>query len=580
MANNWKWSFLSDDASIYNICPRCAKAALKASTGSLGSFFSHHPTTYHLLEDSFYWFSQPLEAKFYYSKSGVGCRAVAAAAANQGKHAGRRASSNAPFPAFQIPDGLLVAVSTAPFGISIRSTKTLQTVHAVKLAPELTGPISTLIWSPSSTKILISAADQIQVSSACDSSFRAVIRNPSAPLGGFSLVRFGATDWEVLTCAPFGSKLSVFDLTSSRAVEISNPKFFQPASANRGFSIRPATGHLVVLTRVGGKDMISVHHPCTRQIIKSWQPETLDAQGIQWTPDGQWIILWESPAQGRKLFIYSSGGQHYRTLDASRLLMMSNNDEIESDLQLGIKTCQLSSDSKLCAIGDHSRGVIVLQTQIWRSTMRLWHPSVIIPSETLQVVVDSTTTPSDARVGCSLVSFDASSTLLATRLDDSPFTIWIWDLAAGELRAALMFHSAVAFVWHPSSREVLLISCQEEGKQSASYVWDPLSQGPTSLNVERYLPTCKGPSKLQISWLNHESESPEILASDSKHYVLLSLANTGDEANPWESAPGSVERNSAWMTGRDEAESIASASPIVIADDVSKLDDTFSFKYN
>lgn len=194
--------------------------------------------------------------------------------------------------------------------------------------------------------------------------------------------------------------------------------------------------------------------------------------------------------------------------------------------------------------------------------------------------MDSTTTPSDARVGCSLVSFDASSTLLATRLDDSPFTIWIWDLAAGELRAALMFHSAVAFVWHPSSREVLLISCQEEGKQSASYVWDPLSQGPTSLNVERYLPTCKGPSKLQISWLNHESESPEILASDSKHYVLLSLANTGDEANPWESAPGSVERNSAWMTGRDEAESIASASPIVIADDVSKLDDTFSFKYN
>ncbi|KAG5980388.1 hypothetical protein E4U55_004074 [Claviceps digitariae] len=502
------------------------------------------------------------------------------------------------------PDGLLVAVSDGSSSISIRSTKTLQTVHAVKLAPELTGPVGTLIWSPSSTKILVSAADQIQVSSACDSSFRAIIRNPSAPLVGIPLIRFGATDWEVLTCAPFASKLSVFDLASSRAVEISNPKFSQPASANRGFSIRPATGHLVVLTRAGGKDMISIHNPSTRQITKSWQPETLDAQGIQWTPDGQWIILWESATQGRKLFIYSSDGQHYRTLDASRL-MLNSHDEIESDMQLGVRTCQLSSDSKLCAIGDHSRGVIVLQAQIWRSVMRLWHPCVIDPSETLQVwqeqighdnntrtflraenptspqvVVDSTTTLSDARAGCSLISFDASSTLLATRLDDSPFTIWIWDLAAGELRAALMFHSAVTFVWHPNSREVLLISSQEDGRQSASYVWDPLSQGPTSLNVERYLPACKGSSKLQISWLNHESESPKVLVSDTKHCVLLSLADTEDDANPWEPAIGSLERNSMSTTGRDEAESIASASPIVIAEDVSKLDDTFSFKYN
>ncbi|KAG5930411.1 hypothetical protein E4U42_001658 [Claviceps africana] len=502
------------------------------------------------------------------------------------------------------PDGLLVAVSNTASSISIRSTKTLQTVHAVKLAPELTGPVGTLMWSPSSTKILISAADQIQVSSARDSSFRAVIRNPSAPLGGIPIIRFGASDWEVLTCAPFGLKLSVFDLVSSRAVEINNPKFFQPASAHRGFSIRPATGHLVVLTRVGGKDMISVHHPSTRQITKSWQPETLDAQGIQWTPDGQWIILWESPTQGRKLFIYSSDGQHYRTLDASRL-MLSNSDGIESDTQLGIKACQLSGDAKLCAIGDHSRGVVVLQTHLWRSMMRLWHPSIITASETLQVwqeqirnennntrtflraekptspqvVVDSSTTPGDTRLGCSCISFDASSTLLATRLDDSPFTIWIWDLAAGELRATLMFHSAVSFVWHPSSREVLLIWCQEDGRQSASYVWDPLSQGPKSLNVERYLPTCEGPSKLQISWLNHTSESPEILASDTQHYVLLSLADTEDEANPWGPAVGSIQRDSTW-TGRDEAESIASASPIVIAEDVSKLDDTFSFKHN
>lgn len=196
-----------------------------------------------------------------------------------------------------------------------------------------------------------------------------------------------------------------------------------------------------------------------------------------------------------------------------------------------------------------------------------------------QVVVESATIPSEARLGCSSLSFDASSTLLATRLDDSPFTIWIWDLAAAELRAALLFHSAVDFVWHPTSREVLLISCQGDERQSASYVWDPLSQGPKSLNVEQYLPACKKPPKLQISWLDHGSESPEILASNSQYYVLLSLADTANEASPWEAAVGSIETSSLW-TERDGAESMASASPIVIAEDASKLDDTFSFKYN
>ncbi|KAG6167998.1 hypothetical protein E4U11_006274 [Claviceps purpurea] len=501
------------------------------------------------------------------------------------------------------PDGLYVAVLSTSSSISIRSTKTLQIVHIIKLAPELTGLIGTVIWSPSSKNILISAGDHFQVSPARDSSFRAVISNPSAPLGSIPLIQFGATDWEVLTWAPFGLKLSVFDLASSRAVEINNPKFFQSASATRGFSIHPATGHLVVLTRVDGNDMVSVHHPSSRKIMRAWRPQTLDAQGIQWTPDGRWIILWESPTQGRKLVICTSNGQHYRTIDASRLTL-KNNDEIESKLQLGIKTCQLSSDSRLCAIGDHSRGVLVLQTSTWRSLMRLFHPAVITPSETLQVwqeqmgiadntrtflraekatspqvVVESATIPSEARSGCSSMSFDASSTLLATRLDDSPFTIWIWDLAVAELRAALLFHSAVDFVWHPTSREVLLISCQGDERPSASYVWDPLSQGPKSLNVEQYLPARKKSSKLQISWLNHGSESPEILASDSQYYVLLSLADTANEASPWEAAVGSVETSSLWME-RDGAESMASASPIVIAEDVSKLDDTFSFKYN
>lgn len=304
--------------------------------------------------------------------------------------------------------------------------------------------------------------------------------------------------------------------------------------------------------------------------------------------------------QGRRLFIYASDGQHFRTLEASSLAS-NPTDSTKLDMEPGIKSCQLSCDSELCAVGDHSRGVTVLRTGIWRALMSLWHPLAVSPCETLQVwqeqvssrvnggdvhaflrAAQAVSPPSmaenmllsvDARTGCSLCAFDASSTLLATRLDESPGTIWIWDLAAGELRAVIIFHSVISFYWHPTSRETLLISCREEGKHVASYVWDPLSPGPVWLDVEKYLPGCDahGP-RLQFSWLNHETDSPQLLVSDAQQYVLLSLADWEQEANPWQAAERGSESDGS-ASGRDGLE------PIDLAEDISTLEDTFSFRH-
>jgi hypothetical protein len=186
------------------------------------------------------------------------------------------------------------------------------------------------------------------------------------------------------------------------------------------------------------------------------------------------------------------------------------------------------------------------------------------------------------RSGCSSTSFDASSTLLATRLDDYPSTLWVWDLAAAELRAVLIFHSPVTFSWHPSVRETLLISSQDDKEQGKSYVWDPLSHGPTPLRVEQYMSTSRPLSNIQVDWLNNEAEPLELLLSDSHHYMLLSLADADNEPDPWEAAGGGAELDGSCLappSGRDEAESMVSGRPIVIADDVSRLDDTFSFRY-
>ncbi|KAM5351575.1 hypothetical protein ACJ41O_004298 [Fusarium nematophilum] len=476
------------------------------------------------------------------------------------------------------PDGSLIATLSSQ-SITVRSTRTLSIAHLIKLPPDFPTPVSTLAWAPSSSRILVASADQIHVFSTTDSSFHATIRNPAAGGGKPALVQFGAHDNEVFACAAFGLKFVIFDLSTSKAIEISNPKFHLPSSASGGYSVRPGTSHLAILTRTSGRDAISIHHPGTRQVLRSWYPETADAHGLTWTPDGHWLLLWESPAHGHRLLLYTPDGQFFRSIGAPSIVGGQ-----DADLEPGIKLCRLSPDASLCALGDHSRRVGVLNTQTWRDGLKLVHPTTIVPKDTLQVwqeqsnasvqggassctflrATQMVSPPSrlvdgkpsaDVKPGCSSLAFDASSTLLATRLDDTPSTLWIWDVTAAELRAVLMFHSGVDFQWHPTARETLLVTCQDEKYRGVSFVWDPLSQGPKLVTLEAHVPNGKIVGKARADWINGETEFPVLLLSDAQHYVLMST----------------------FMSVQDIGDS-ADVSALV-PDDTSTLDDTFSFKY-
>ncbi|PTB46950.1 uncharacterized protein TrAFT101_003614 [Trichoderma asperellum] len=504
------------------------------------------------------------------------------------------------------PDGRFIVTLRAS-GIIVRSTETLQVTNAVTLSFGSGSPfassaagtsstnVPTLLWAPSSTKFLVSTADQLDVFSALrGSEFHATVRNYSSISGKPSFLQFGARDAEVLIWSASGLKLVVLDVCSSGVVEISSPKFHQAASASRGVSLRPGTGHLALLARSGGKDVVSLHRPADRQVLKSWCPETLDAQGLEWTPDGRWLLLWESAAQGHRLLLYTADGQHFRTITASNLLKGP-----DADLELGIKTCQLSPNAELCVIGDYSRDVAILHTQSWRAQLRLPHPASITPKDTLQVwqeqigaeLLQGRTTHTfvratqilsppgsatehgaqESKSGCSMAAFDSSSTLLATRLDDSPCTLWIWDVVAAELRAVLIFHTTVAFQWHASSRELLLITSQDPAQQGVSFIWDPLSNGPTPLVPEIYLPEVRAAGKAQVAWINRETELPVLFVSDTQHYLLLSPSGASQGANPWQQAAVSHD-NSEFQYGSPTSNHYA------MDDEDEVMDDTFSFR--
>jgi hypothetical protein len=182
--------------------------------------------------------------------------------------------------------------------------------------------------------------------------------------------------------------------------------------------------------------------------------------------------------------------------------------------------------------------------------------------------------PNEVRAGCSSLAFDASSTLLVTKLDDTPTTLWIWDVTAAELRAVLMFHSVVDFHWHPTARELLLVTCQDEKYRGVSFVWDPLSEGPKPVSLGAHLPNGKIVGRTRTTWINSDPEFPVVVISDAQNGVLVSCSDGAQCPTPWrEGAVGDRTMGSVQDLG--DTVDISSLMP----DDTSTLDDTFSFKH-
>ena len=278
------------------------------------------------------------------------------------------------------PNGAYIA-TIFPSKLSIRETRSLEVTRVISLPPEVAASIIWFLWSPSSSRILVASAAEIRVYSTTNSQFSATITNPTSGTTKPVFVSFGATDNEICVFSEFGLKLTIFDLSTSRSVDINNPKFYNPGVAAKGISYRPVSLNLALLTRNGGKDIISIHDRDTLEVTRSWHPDTVDAQGISWSADGRWLAVWESASQGHRFLIYAADGYLYKTWNGP----IPTIDETDLSLGPGIKLFDWNPSGTHVAIGDYSRRATVLSAPLFTEAMSLLHTPTIRPAESLQV---------------------------------------------------------------------------------------------------------------------------------------------------------------------------------------------------
>ena len=165
-------------------------------------------------------------------------------------------------------------------------------------------------------------------------------------------------------------------------MDINSPKFYSPGVATRGISYRPGTSNLALVTRSGGKDIISIHTRDTLGVKRSWYPDTIDAQGLSWSPDGRWLAVWESASQGHRLLIHTPDGHLYKNWNGPTPI---SENEIDLSLGAGIKLFQWNRIGSYVAIADYSKRVTILSVPSFIETTSLLHSTTIKPTDTLQV---------------------------------------------------------------------------------------------------------------------------------------------------------------------------------------------------
>ncbi|KAK5153030.1 hypothetical protein LTR04_006286 [Oleoguttula sp. CCFEE 6159] len=322
-------------------------------------------------------------------------------------------------------------------------------------------------------------------------------------MGKIVNAEFGGTRNEVLLFSEFGARVTVWNVDSGRSVEIRDPKF---TKQGRGWDYRPVSScgssgnsMFALLSRAGAQDVVTLHASATYQVLKTTVLPTVDAQGLKWSPDGKWFAVWEAASAGYSILIYTADGHVYRTYSG---------EGVEADVQgLGIKSVEWSPRGDFLAVGGYQLA-----------------PQPISPPTASIAAPSSVAAPSPSlAVGISLVAFNKSGTLVVTRNDTMPTTVWFWDLSTLSPHSIMIQHSPVkSLLWHPTRVDLLLIQCV--GDETILYLYNAASQveatPPTLLNVP--LTHSSSDGKLEAKWLSTSAESkPVLLVGNVRNWLLI-----------------------------------------------------------
>ncbi|KAM5475396.1 hypothetical protein MauCBS54593_001084 [Microsporum audouinii] len=338
---------------------------------------------------------------------------------------------------------------------------------------DLTGPVKFLQWAArdpqgdnntTAQRVLCASGNKIFVYDAGDETWSAKI--DAGENTTLTHVNFSPSSGEVIAIPEFNTHLTIFSLLSGQQRVIKAPKF----AGHSTYAFRPKSGHLALLSRGKSGDVLSLHEVETHEVITAVNLATTDARGLKWSPDGNWIAVWDTASQGSMVVVYTADGQWFRNYEGSKTG--------DDDDDFGIRTIEWSPDSQLLAIGRHDGTVELISGTAFVLVAVLGDPTVepigrdvyveqgssIADITEYMLAPESPVFPYTYNLSAedrivSNISFNPTSSTAVTIDESMPNIAWMWSVEGSKprLSGALVHNASIKqLCWNSEIPELLM----------------------------------------------------------------------------------------------------------------------------
>ncbi|KAF3391949.1 WD repeat-containing protein WRAP73 [Talaromyces pinophilus] len=300
-------------------------------------------------------------------------------------------------------------------------------------------------------------------------------------------IDFGSNAEEAILFHAWSSKVTIFNLETASSLVIKSPKFCSPSSQGHGY--RPQTKQLAILLKPEASDLLTIHEAHSYETISKVNLPTVDAQGLNWSPDGRWIAVWDAASNGTKVLIYTADGQHFRTY--------TGRSDVGSTHDLGVKCIEWAplkprqQNSEVLAIGKYDGTVDLLNTRtfscsttlshtfqinvesprVWRERMSPDGKLEYVEAASSSAFITAGDSTSQLPRGVSLLQFSPHGDFFATVDQTRPNIVWIWAMSTPpSLETGLVHeHNVKNISWHSKNQQILITTANTT--LAVVYLW-------------------------------------------------------------------------------------------------------------
>ncbi|KAJ1558724.1 WD repeat-containing protein wrap73, partial [Nowakowskiella sp. JEL0078] len=371
------------------------------------------------------------------------------------------------------PNGVYLATAVQ-YRVVIRDSQTLQILHLFSF-PDA---VQQLLWAADSTLILAAShkTSRVYIWSIEDTEWSAKIEDGVA---GIVNVRWTPDARSVLCFSEFQMRIAVWSLIDKVVRWIQNPNYPR-------LSFRIDGRYLAVLESKDCKDSVAIIDCEDWSLIRRFSVDTSDTEDISWSPDGQFIAVWSSILE-YKLVVYHLDGKL-----ASQY--------VAYDVGLGIKSVSWSASGQLLAVASFDQKVRLLNHYTFKPLNEFCHtptlsgPNLLLlrevdnrenseaisssnlPLARYEVIDPPVMVPTirsdhekpNPKMGVGICKFNSIGSRIATRNDNMPNCLWIWDIL--NLRQSCFIQQLLpikVIEWNPIEPELLAFSCSN----GSVYLW-------------------------------------------------------------------------------------------------------------